>query len=54
MLVEAGRIDRDEMVVAFDTGAGFKSDPPRDLVAPVPVPNDPDKWEGIVSELAKR
>jgi threonine synthase len=54
MLVEAKRIDRSDVVVVFDTGAGFKSEPPRDLVAPVRVPNDPDKWEGVLAHLAKR
>ena len=54
MLVEAKRIDRNDVVVVFDTGAGFKSEPPRDLVAPVRVPNDPDKWEGVLAHLAKR
>jgi len=54
MLLEAKRIDRNDVVVVFDTGAGFKSEPPRDLVAPVRVPNDPDKWEGVLAHLAKR
>ena len=54
MLVEAKRIDRNDVVVVFDTGAGFKSEPPRDQVAPVHVPNDPDKWEGVLAHLAKR
>jgi threonine synthase len=54
MLVEAKRIDRSDVVVVFDTGAGFKSEAPRALVAPVRVPNDPDKWEGVLAHLAKR
>jgi threonine synthase len=54
MLVEAKRIDRSDVVVVFDTGAGFKSEPPGALVAPVRVPNDPDKWEGVLAHLAKR
>ena len=54
MLLEARRIDRDEVVVVFDTGAGFKSDPPRELVAPVQVPNDPERWEEILSQLVHR
>ncbi|HCG02447.1 MAG TPA: threonine synthase [Chloroflexi bacterium] len=54
LLLEARRIDRDEVVIVFDTGSGFKSDPPCDLVTTVPVPNDPDRWEGIVSQLVKR
>ncbi|HEV2035193.1 MAG TPA: threonine synthase [Candidatus Dormibacteraeota bacterium] len=54
MLLEARRIDRDEVVVVFDTGAGFKSEPPSDLPIPVRAPNDPSTWDGIVSQLAKR
>jgi threonine synthase len=54
MLVDAKRIDPNDVVVVFDTGAGFKSEPPRDLVAPVRVSNDPDKWEGVLAHLAKR
>jgi threonine synthase len=54
MLLEARSIDRDEVVVVFDTGAGFKSDPPRDLVSPAPVPNDPERWEEILSQLVKK
>jgi threonine synthase len=54
MLLEARSIDRNERVVVFDTGSGFKSDPPRDLATPAHVPNDPDKWEGIVAKLMKR
>ena len=54
MLVEAGQIDRADVVVVFDTGAGFKSEPPRDLPTPVLVPNDPGQWELILSQLAKR
>jgi threonine synthase len=53
MLVEARRIDRNEVVVVFDTGAGFKSEPSRDLPAPIRVPNDPAHWEMTVSQLAR-
>jgi len=42
-LVESGSIGSDETVVLFDTGAGFKSEPPR-FDAPAPVPNDPEVW----------
>ena len=43
-LVESGRIGHDETVVLFDTGAGFKSEPPE--LAPTPaVPNDPAFWK---------
>jgi threonine synthase len=54
MLVETRRIDRDEAVVVFDTGAGFKSATPGDLSAPIHVSNDPDRWDGIVSKLVSR
>jgi threonine synthase len=54
MLLDARKIDRDEALVIFDTGAGFKSEPPRDLPNSVRAPNDPAKWDGIVSQLAKQ
>jgi hypothetical protein len=38
-----------ERVVVFDTGAGFKSEPPADLDLPKPVAADPDAWEALVS-----
>jgi threonine synthase len=53
MLLESRSIDRDDVVVVFDTGAGFKSEPPRDLPIPLHAPNDPAKWDGILSQLAK-
>lgn len=34
-----------DSVVLFDTGAGFKSDPPSGLLAPSPIPNDLDFWK---------
>jgi threonine synthase len=37
-----------ERVVVFDTGAGFKSEPPADLDLPKPVAADPDAWEALV------
>jgi threonine synthase len=54
MLLEARRIDRDDLVVVFDTGAGFKSEPPHHLPSPLRAPNDPDKWEGILSKLVEK
>jgi threonine synthase len=46
-LAGEGAIARDERVVVFDTGAGFKSE-----AAPLPelevVPNDPARWERVV------
>jgi threonine synthase len=51
-LLEQGRIDRQDLVVVFDTGAGFKSDPPSDLSLPVPVPNDPARWDEVISRIS--
>jgi threonine synthase len=51
MLLESRSIDRDEMIVVFDTGAGFKSEPPTDLPNPMRVSNDPDLWDAIISDL---
>jgi threonine synthase len=46
----AGRmIDAGERVVVFDTGAGFKSEPPTDLDLPKPVAADPGAWEELLS-----
>jgi len=46
-LVELGSIGEDETVVLFDTGAGYKSEPPRfDVTSP--VPNDPEVWKAKV------
>jgi threonine synthase len=42
-LVESGHVRRDESVVLFDTGAGFKSEPPT-AAAPRPIPNDEAFW----------
>jgi threonine synthase len=54
ILLEARNIDRNDMVVVFDTGAGFKSEPPRDLAGAFRAPNDPDSWEEILSKLAEK
>jgi threonine synthase len=54
ILLETRRIDPNDVVVVFDTGAGFKSEPPRDPVGPLRVPSDPNSWEGILSKLAKK
>jgi threonine synthase len=48
-LLEQGRIDPTDLVVVFDTGAGFKSEPPSDLSLPVPVSNDPARWDEVIS-----
>jgi len=44
-LISSQLIAPGDSVVLFDTGAGFKSDPPSGLLAPRPVPNDPDVWK---------
>jgi threonine synthase len=50
-LVESGSIGKEETVVLFDTGAGFKSEPPT-FESPKPVPNDPAFWkEKVISSL---
>jgi threonine synthase len=54
MLLEARSIDHGDVVVVFDTGAGFKSEPPRELLSPLRVPNDPDQWEEILPELVEK
>jgi threonine synthase len=53
-LLERRRIDHNDVVVVFDTGAGFKSEPPRDLLSPLRVPNDPDQWEGILTKVVDK
>jgi threonine synthase len=51
LLVESGNIDRNETVVLFDTGAGFKSDPPR-FDPPATVANDEQLWmEKVIPSL---
>jgi len=47
-LLEQRRIDRNDQVVVFDTGAGFKSEPGQ-LTMPVPVANDPNRWDEVIS-----
>jgi threonine synthase len=51
-LIESRKIDRDESVVVFDTGAGFKSEPPTDLPRVIRAPIDPARWEAVVSQLS--
>jgi threonine synthase len=47
---ERGLIGRDERVALFDTGAGFKSEPPS-MKRPNIVPNDPSAWLDLISTL---
>ena len=50
-LIASGKIGRDETVVLFDTGAGFKSEP-AGHEPPKAIPNDPDFWrEKVVPTL---
>jgi threonine synthase len=43
-LVESALVGRDESVILFDTGAGFKSEPPS-FELPASVANDPELWK---------
>jgi threonine synthase len=47
---ESGLIGRDERVALFDTGAGFKSEPPS-MNRPAVVPNDPAAWLELIAAL---
>jgi threonine synthase len=47
-------IDSGERVVVFDTGAGFKSEPPADLELPPPVAGDPNAWDDVVEMVRVR
>jgi threonine synthase len=50
-LLDSGLVGKDEIVVLFDTGAGFKSEPPT-FEAPKPLPNDPAFWkEKVIPSL---
>jgi threonine synthase len=52
-LLSDGLIERDERVIVFDTGTGFKSEIPVDFTPPDPVENDPDRWDEVVDALTK-
>jgi threonine synthase len=49
-----GLLDASDLVVAFDTGAGFKSPVPDDLPTPEPVPNDPSTWAELVCRMGRK
>ncbi|HLZ95846.1 MAG TPA: threonine synthase [Candidatus Dormibacteraeota bacterium] len=51
-LLEEGLLDPSEEVVVFDTGAGFKSEPPADLTTPPALSNDSNHWDAVVARLA--
>ena len=44
MLMESRVIEPEGRVVLFDTGAGFKSEPPV-IAVPRPIPNDVEFWK---------
>ncbi len=50
VLRERGLVGRDERVALFDTGAGFKSEPPP-MKRPAVVPNDPSAWLELIAAL---
>ena len=52
-MVEAGRLDPKERVALFDTGAGFKSEPPAGMTFPAVVPADPSRWDDVLEHLAE-
>jgi threonine synthase len=47
VLRDRGLVTTSERIVVFDTGAGFKSEAPRDSL-PSPLPNDPAAWESAL------
>jgi threonine synthase len=52
-LIESGQIGRDEEVIVFDTGAGFKSEPSA-LARPAAIPNDEQVWrEKVLASLGR-
>ena len=50
LMRERGLLDAVERVVVFDTGAGFKSEPPP-VALPAVVPNDPARWEAVLAGI---
>ena len=52
VLLERGQLGREERVVVFDTGAGFKSEAPAGLPIPAPIANEAAAWEGAIERLA--
>jgi threonine synthase len=52
-LLAEGALDKGDRVVVFDTGAGFKSETPRDYRPPRPVENDADAWGDVIERLRK-
>jgi len=53
-LLAEGRIGRDDSIVVFDTGSGFKSEPPTELPAAYSVGPDPRTWESVIDRLIGR
>lgn len=52
-LLARNAIDPGERVVVFDTGAGFKSEPPAGLDLPRPVSSDSDAWDPVVDAISR-
>jgi threonine synthase len=52
VLLESGRIARNDTVVVFDTGAGFKSEAVT-AGLPRPLPNDPAAWDATIEALRR-
>ena len=51
-LLESRRLDANERIVLFATGADFKSEPPAAMHFPASVSNDPTRWDDVVERLA--
>jgi len=47
---EGGLVDAAERIAIFDTGAGFKSEPPS-MELPAAVANDPEAWDALLGTL---
>lgn len=53
-LLESGVISREDRIVLFDSGSGFKSTSPAHLEAPPPVPNDAANWDKLIVQLGQQ
>jgi threonine synthase len=54
LLAGRGDVGREERIVVFDTGAGFKSEPPVEVSLPRPVTADPQGWDAILESFEQR
>jgi threonine synthase len=50
-LLASGGLSAEERVILFDTGSGFKSEPPSLPDLPRPIANDEAAWSGLAEEL---